>query len=345
MRHLWENRAVAKNRGQHRSRPFPFSPTFGGRLFFSLLTVLVLTVAFTGHALESKLSLSVPDQAVQGTPFRVSLDITGGNAQEVRFYLLDPDGSEHSSVPAAAFHTDTGDTVWANVLAASPVAEPGDWRVRARVHFDDYSTQLDRPLTLGRGEFASMTIALNRELTSLITDPDPRRSEERRELNRLLSSSEPGAVYNPGTFVTPVVDPNRTSAEFGDRRIYEYHGGSESRSVHNGVDYAAPTGTETLAGAHGVVRLAADRLVSGRSVVIEHMPGVFSVYYHLDSIAVDEGDFVMAKEPIGRIGASGLATGAHLHWEVRIGGVSVDPEWFLSNAAVDTRGLLNTLAP
>ena len=310
-----------------------------------VVAILILAGAMNAYAGEPEFDLSVPDETVQGSPFRVTLQISGDSAESVDFYLVDSDGETHSNVPGAAFRTDSGDRVWANLLGTASTASTGDWRVRARVHFTRYAVEIEEAFSITEGDFFSMTISLDRELTSLLTDPDPRRQEERRELNRLLASADPEAVYNPGTFVMPVVDYNRTSAGFGDRRIYEYYDGSTSRSVHQGIDYAAPTGTDTLAAGHGVVRLAADRMVSGKSVVIEHMPGVFSLYYHLDSLSVEEGDFVMAGDRIGTIGATGLATGAHLHWEIRIGGVAVDPEWFLSSAAVDTHELLTTLSP
>jgi murein DD-endopeptidase MepM/ murein hydrolase activator NlpD len=72
--------------------------------------------------------------------------------------------------------------------------------------------------------------------------------------------------------------------------------------------------------------MARDRIVTGNTVVIEHLPGVFSLYYHLDSIGVDEGDVVEQGERIGTVGMTGLATGPHLHWEIRVGGVPVAPE-------------------
>ena len=353
MRHPCAARFVSESTSRRCSRNGPASTAGSSRRSAAgttcraaaLSALLLLSASLSGHTLDTGVTLSVPRDTLQGSPFNVSLEITGENPESVDFYLVDSEGQEQISIPAAAFRSHEGDIVWANVLGTSSTATPGEWMVRARAHFDRYSIEVKEPVSIDEGDFFSMTITLGRELTALLTEPDPRRQEEREELNRLLASSDREAVFNPGVFVMPVVDPNRTSAGFGDRRIYEYHGGRTSRSVHHGIDYAAPTGTETLAAGHGVVRLAADRLVSGKSVVIEHLPGVFSLYYHLDSIAVDEGDFVMAGDRIGEIGATGLATGAHLHWEVRIGGVAVDPEWFLSSPAVDTHEHLTKLGP
>ena len=77
--------------------------------------------------------------------------------------------------------------------------------------------------------------------------------------------------------------------------------------------------------------MAEDRISTGYSVVIEHLPGLYSLYYHLSELLVKEGDMIKQGELIGKSGATGLATGPHLHWEMRLNGASVRPEFFLSN--------------
>ena len=78
--------------------------------------------------------------------------------------------------------------------------------------------------------------------------------------------------------------------------------------------------------------LAESRISTGWSVVVEHLPGVYSLYYHLDSLAASEGEAVRAGTLIGRSGSTGLSTGPHLHWEFRVNGEAVSPDWFLSRA-------------
>jgi murein DD-endopeptidase MepM/ murein hydrolase activator NlpD len=77
--------------------------------------------------------------------------------------------------------------------------------------------------------------------------------------------------------------------------------------------------------ADGVVVLAAEQFFGGRSVVIDHGGAVFSLYYHLQRIAVEEGRRVSRGETIGAVGATGRATGPHLHFGVRVPGGRVDP--------------------
>ena len=88
----------------------------------------------------------------------------------------------------------------------------------------------------------------------------------------------------------------------------------------------------------GKVAMARERIVTGFTVVVEHLPGVYSLYYHLDGLAVREGQRVSAGDPIGTVGSTGLATGPHLHWEVRAAGVAVDPDVLVAGPLVSLPG-------
>jgi murein DD-endopeptidase MepM/ murein hydrolase activator NlpD len=138
-------------------------------------------------------------------------------------------------------------------------------------------------------------------------------------------------IYSEGPFRPPVTSTRRTSA-YGSRRIYQYADGRTDTTIHAGVDIGVPTGTEVTACAAGRVVLARERIVTGNTVILEHLPGVYSLYYHLDSIAVSEGPVVAEGSLLGLSGSTGLATGPHLHWEIRVSGENADPDAFLSPA-------------
>jgi len=104
-----------------------------------------------------------------------------------------------------------------------------------------------------------------------------------------------------------------------------------------------PTGTEVRACAAGKVVLARNRIVTGNSVVIEHLPGLYSLYYHMDSINVPEGIIVEASYPLGMSGSTGLATGPHLHWEIRVSTESADPDAFLARPILDKKDIINRM--
>ena len=210
---------------------------------------------------------------------------------------------------------------WMSLVGVPPTARPGVhqlWLPGIRVRFR----------VTGR-TFASETIPLTRELTVLRTQPDPRKTAEAVELARLLAGSDPEAIFETGPFAWPIAGPRRT-AGYGDRRVYQYDDGSADVAVHNGLDLALPEGTPVAACGAGRVVMAKERVVTGWSVIVEHLPGLYSLYYHLSGIAVHEGDLVAKGQVIGTLGKTGLATGPHLHWEVQAGGVAVDPDRLLA---------------
>ncbi len=119
------------------------------------------------------------------------------------------------------------------------------------------------------------------------------------------------------------------SSYFGTRRSYQ---GGPYNSFHAGIDFNASGGTPVRASADGVVLLAEPLAVRGNAVVIDHGWGLLTGYWHLSAIDVAPGQEVHAGDVIGRVGNTGLSTGSHLHWEVMVGGVSVDGrQWLASN--------------
>ncbi len=114
----------------------------------------------------------------------------------------------------------------------------------------------------------------------------------------------------------------RISGVFGSRRILN----GEPRRPHYGLDIAAPKGTPIGAMAGGVVVMVdPDMYFTGKTLMIDHGHGLASVYAHMSEVLVGEGDVVAAGQPIGHIGASGRATGPHVHWGVTLGRTHLDP--------------------
>ncbi|MBI2845946.1 MAG: LysM peptidoglycan-binding domain-containing protein [Chloroflexi bacterium] len=124
-----------------------------------------------------------------------------------------------------------------------------------------------------------------------------------------------------GIFQLPLV--GEKSSFFGEGRSYD---GGPVASYHLGVDYNADEGDTVLAANSGRVVLAETLQVRGNTVIIDHGLGVYTGYFHLSQILVAVGQEVKKGQLIGYVGGTGLATGPHLHWEMRIAGVPVDPE-------------------
>jgi murein DD-endopeptidase MepM/ murein hydrolase activator NlpD len=122
-----------------------------------------------------------------------------------------------------------------------------------------------------------------------------------------------------GDFMLP--HEGKAFLNFGQRRIYN----NKPRSTHGGVDIAAPMGAPIRAANAGKVVLASDLYLSGRTVIIDHGLGVFSIYGHMSKILVKRGADVSKGDVLGKVGSTGRSTGPHLHWAVRIYDARVDP--------------------
>lgn len=170
------------------------------------------------------------------------------------------------------------------------------------------------------GKYGSEVIKLSPDKQALL---DPALvNAEREKLWGVFSIFRQERYWN-GAFGLPV--QGRVSSVFGTRRSYS---GGPFNSYHEGIDFSAVGGTPVYAPADGVVALAEPLTVRGNAVIIDHGWGVHSGFYHLSEIKVSVGQHVQRGALIGRVGSTGLSTGAHLHWDLRIRGVNVDPlEW------------------
>jgi murein DD-endopeptidase MepM/ murein hydrolase activator NlpD len=120
----------------------------------------------------------------------------------------------------------------------------------------------------------------------------------------------------------PVVGKDvRLAAGFGVRM----HPLLQLPRFHTGVDWAAPTGTQVIAASGGKVVAAEPKGEYGNAVMIDHGAGWQALYAQLSRFDVKQGDCVLFGAPIGKVGTTGLSTGPHLHYEVRLDGKPVDP--------------------
>ncbi|MWV54203.1 peptidoglycan DD-metalloendopeptidase family protein [Chlorobium phaeovibrioides] len=137
---------------------------------------------------------------------------------------------------------------------------------------------------------------------------------------------------NSGPLILPC--KGEISSIFGRKRSYN---GGPAASYHKGVDFGAPSGTPVLAPASGTVILAGTVeegfVVHGNTVILNHGHALTSVYLHMSSITVREGDRVQRGEEIGRVGHTGISTAPHLHWGTYLYGISVDPLFLVTTSS------------
>ena len=120
-------------------------------------------------------------------------------------------------------------------------------------------------------------------------------------------------------FVWPAEGP--ITGVYGSQRVLN----GVPKTPHYGVDVGAPTGTLVVAPAAGVITLSDDLYYSGNTVILDHGMGVYSTFLHLDASDVKVGDVLKQGDPIGKIGATGRATGPHLDWRLNLGKMRLDP--------------------
>ncbi|AEF81681.1 M23 family metallopeptidase [Leadbettera azotonutricia] len=283
----------------------------------------------------------IPASLRPGDPVTIAYadSFTGPGSKDFQAVLLDTKGKRILKAPFFSFAQDSqGQEIKTAILGVPSTVEPGPLTIR--IEAANRIIQ-DLPLMVEKRDFVAETIDLDQGNTDIRTAPDPQKVTESEQLSAILYRTGTD-IYTNGPFLPPVASTRRTSF-FGDRRVFRYVTGNTDTSIHAGVDYGVPKGTEVRACAMGKVVLARPRIVTGNSVVLEHMPGVYSLYYHLDSIAVVEGQMAGAGLLLGLSGATGLATGPHLHWEVRAAGENTDPDALVSRAILDKDEILSKL--
>lgn len=141
---------------------------------------------------------------------------------------------------------------------------------------------------------------------------------EQLELDRIWAISSVQRWWE-GPFVAPL--GGGVTSPFGLRRIVN----GLARSPHGGVDLKASLGTEVVAANRGRVALREELFFSGKSIVLDHGGGLYTMYFHLDRFRVERDAEVRKGDLIGWVGMTGRVTGPHLHWGVRLNGARVDP--------------------
>ena len=170
------------------------------------------------------------------------------------------------------------------------------------------------------------TIAPGDLLAAFLTVNRDRRKQAEEAKRALAAKSQPRPLWE-GVFVQP--RNTKVFSNFAETRTYRYHGQDVDTQIHFGYDLAAVQHSPVPAANSGVVIFAGPLSIYGNAVVVDHGLGLQTLYAHLSSIAVKEGDPVAKEQELGRTGSTGLALGDHLHYEVLINGVPVTPlEWW-----------------
>jgi murein DD-endopeptidase MepM/ murein hydrolase activator NlpD len=158
-------------------------------------------------------------------------------------------------------------------------------------------------------------------------DPEINRPENEL-IDKVIAAASPEKYWD-GPFMVPGYDPNWITSWYGTRRSYN---GSPYTYYHSGLDYGGGTGLEVKSPAPGVIVFTDFLTVRGNATIIDHGWGIYSGFWHQSEIQVEVGDRVETGQVIGLVGGTGRITGPHLHWELWVNQVPVDPEQWLVEA-------------
>ncbi|MBD5467293.1 MAG: peptidoglycan DD-metalloendopeptidase family protein [Lachnospiraceae bacterium] len=146
------------------------------------------------------------------------------------------------------------------------------------------------------------------------------------EKKRLQEANQPQQTYDGGAFAWPCPSTKTITSEYGWRR----HPVLNYDRFHNGIDIGARHGAPILAAYDGKVVAASYTSAMGNYIMIDHGDGLYTIYMHCSQLYVSEGTYVVRGEQIAAVGATGLVTGAHLHFSVRLNGEYVNPLNYVS---------------
>jgi hypothetical protein len=205
---------------------------------------------------------------------------------------------------------------------------PQAWRIAVVEPGREPRTARGTVQLLRRG-FPVERLQLPRAMVDLDPETERRAVAEGRRLQTLYRMITSERLWR-GRFTRPVAG-TEPGTGFGARRIIN----GRPRMPHGGLDFSAPTGTPVVAANSGRVALVAHFFFPGRLVVLDHGLGLHTLYFHLDTVSIAEGQRVERGETLGGVGASGRATGPHLHFGVQVGVARVDPAVLLSLAVLD----------
>jgi murein DD-endopeptidase MepM/ murein hydrolase activator NlpD len=209
-------------------------------------------------------------------------------------------------------------TGYIGLLGIDMQDDPGAYELAVEVKQGEQAKQLSFNILVAKEKFAVEYLKLPKEKVDLDEKAVARWKAEQEQVKQALEENSRLKLWH-SNFLEPV-NGKRTGI-FGSVRIMN----GKPRNPHNGEDIGAPLGADVAATNDGIVRITVDHIFSGKGVFVDHGLGFYSMYFHLSEILVKDGDLVTAGQIIGKVGATGRATGPHLHWGVKLNGARVNP--------------------
>ncbi len=204
---------------------------------------------------------------------------------------------------------------------------PGVYPLRLDATLPDGSVQsYEQFIVINTGNYGSEIIPLNDSSTidPAVTEP------ELQQIVSIVSEETPGRYWE-SVLTNPSTYPDCYTSRYGTYRTYKVLNTEiQLPGFHTGLDFCGGEGLDIMAPAAGKVVFASPLTVRGNATIIDHGWGVYSGFWHQSKINVEVGQIVQQSDVIGLVGGTGRVTGAHLHWELWVNGIQVDPmDWLM----------------
>lgn len=216
-----------------------------------------------------------------------------------------------------------GDATQWNAIVGIALGTKEGTTLRVSVMGTNGGEDVELPIQVGSKSYATQELKVKPGQVNLSEENLKRYRRESAHLKKIRRTFSTPLVGSL-SLMQPCEGPR--SSSFGLRRVFN----GESRNPHSGMDLAAPEGTPVVAAADGRVIDRGNYFFSGNMLILDHGLGLLTLYAHLSEMDVAVGDEVGRGTTIGKVGATGRVTGAHLHFGVYLNTVPVDPALFLS---------------
>ncbi|NIZ41206.1 M23 family metallopeptidase [Entomospira entomophila] len=237
--------------------------------------------------------------------------------------------------------------VYAVIMGISALVPADDYELRASITLKNGETKdlVSHVMPIKAGAYTKQVIKMGAQGQSVRNNQSQERQLQAQRFYAALGRFDEENLFDVKPWDMPIKESKwYYTSRYGSVREFVYPDGGKSRDFHNGEDFAGmAVGTNVYSVAQGHVVLAENRIVTGNTVIVMHAPGVFSLYYHMDSIRVKKEEMIQRGEIVGTLGSTGFATGPHLHLTAYIQGQDVDPSYLLNHALWDEKWAASTL--
>jgi len=278
-------------------------------LVVTSIAITLLIGASTGVALPKPEITFSSDSIFQGDVGLLKIQTSDGESPQVQWM--------HHEL--FMVHDKSAKT-WFGFFGADLKLKPGSYPLVVKIPSTGFRKQID--VTVLSKDFGVRKLTLPKEMVDLDAITLERVKREGAVMKEVLEAP-PRAPHWEGPFVKPL--SGEVVGTFGQASILN----GMPRSPHSGVDLKAERGTPVAAINSGRVVLTGEHFFNGLFVVVDHGGAIQSMYFHLDKIMVQEGNQVTKGQVVGLLGATGRATGPHLHFGIRINGARIDPVQFM----------------